>query len=198
GRIGFLRFGNKVQYVKAVTTPFLSISSKTKANALIGTFRCYEVEQALEERESHPINQRVKHPLEPVLDPDLYKKKSGEISLQADRGNGVMCLTMSCKAVYAKYLRRWQFCVSEKPSYTDAMLLSVKNGGHCSGKFFFSDEIRVRNPLPAGSCFILINKEGYAIQANMDVQDTAYFNRCVELNNAYRILGFSCQETKKW
>ncbi|GJV18052.1 hypothetical protein Tco_1363375 [Tanacetum coccineum] len=66
----------------------------------------YEVEQALKERERHPINQRVKHPLEPVLDPDLYKKNSGEISLQADRGNGVMCLTMSCKAVrQARYMR---------------------------------------------------------------------------------------------
>ncbi|GJU71238.1 hypothetical protein Tco_1262643 [Tanacetum coccineum] len=67
--------------------------------------RFYEVEQALKERERHPINQRVKHPLEPVLDPDLYKKiqvsvtLESEISLQADRGNGVMCLTMSCKAV---------------------------------------------------------------------------------------------------
>lgn len=29
-------------------------------------FRCYEVEQTREEREKHPINQRVKHPLYPV------------------------------------------------------------------------------------------------------------------------------------
>nr|GEV77360.1 ribonuclease H-like domain-containing protein [Tanacetum cinerariifolium] len=35
----FERFGNKVKYVKGVTTQFLSISSKTKANVLIGTFR---------------------------------------------------------------------------------------------------------------------------------------------------------------
>ncbi|GJW66951.1 hypothetical protein Tco_0121375 [Tanacetum coccineum] len=28
---------------------------------------------------------------------------------------------------------------------------------------------------------------GYAIQANTDVQDTDYFNRCLELNNLYRI-----------
>ncbi|GJR07307.1 hypothetical protein Tco_0530291, partial [Tanacetum coccineum] len=37
-------------------------------------------------------------------------------------------------------------------------------------------------------------QQGYAIQANMDVQDTAYFNRCVELNNAYKILGFTFPE----
>ncbi|GKA39612.1 hypothetical protein Tco_0732163 [Tanacetum coccineum] len=32
-----------------------------------------------------------------------------------------------------------------------------------------------------------IAKEGYAIQANTDVQDLDYFNRCLELNNSYRI-----------
>ncbi|GJY06859.1 ribonuclease H-like domain-containing protein [Tanacetum coccineum] len=93
-----------------------STSSQTVNNLEGGSNsfqRFYEVEQALKERERHPINQRVKHPPEPI---SCLLALLCEISLQADRGNGVMCLTMSCKAVYAKYLRRWQFCVSEKPS----------------------------------------------------------------------------------
>ncbi|GKB41995.1 hypothetical protein Tco_0886937, partial [Tanacetum coccineum] len=47
--------------------------------------RFYEVEQALKERERHPINQRVKHPLEPVLDPDLYKKIQVSVTLENKR-----------------------------------------------------------------------------------------------------------------
>ncbi|GJX87999.1 hypothetical protein Tco_0340013, partial [Tanacetum coccineum] len=39
---------------------------------------------------------------------------------------------------------------------------------------------------------------GYAIQANMDLQDADYFNRCLKRNNAYIISSFRCQETKKW
>ncbi|GKB15427.1 hypothetical protein Tco_0849350, partial [Tanacetum coccineum] len=95
--------------------------------------RFYEVEQALKERERHPINQRVKHPLEPVLtnlqfvvayiDYNIglhiivskcfisWENVScqGRISVEVNCGNGVMYLTMACKAVikvYAKYLRQ--------------------------------------------------------------------------------------------
>nr|GEX24571.1 ribonuclease H-like domain-containing protein [Tanacetum cinerariifolium] len=37
-----------------------------------------------------------------------------------------------------------------------------------------------------------------AIQANMDLKDTEYFNELLQLNNAYRISRFGCTDTKKW
>ena len=37
-----------------------------------------------------------------------------------------------------------------------------------------------------------------AIQANMDVKDTQYFNQVLKLNAAYRISRFSCEEARKW
>ncbi|GJZ77076.1 hypothetical protein Tco_0641748 [Tanacetum coccineum] len=42
------------------------------------------------------------------------------------------------------------------------------------------------------------DKEGNAIQANMDLKDTDYFDQLLLLNNAYRISRFWCTETKKW
>nr|GEW45259.1 hypothetical protein [Tanacetum cinerariifolium] len=40
--------------------------------------------------------------------------------------------------------------------------------------------------------------EGNAIQANMDLKDTDYFDQLLQLNNAYKISRFWCTETKKW
>ncbi|GJV28335.1 DNA helicase [Tanacetum coccineum] len=40
--------------------------------------------------------------------------------------------------------------------------------------------------------------EGNAIQANMDLKDTDYFNELLQLNNAYRISRFMCTGTKIW
>ncbi|GKC41691.1 DNA helicase, partial [Tanacetum coccineum] len=37
-----------------------------------------------------------------------------------------------------------------------------------------------------------------AIQANMDLKDTDYFDQLLQLNNAYRISRFTCTRTKKW
>ncbi|GJY46764.1 nucleic acid-binding, OB-fold protein, partial [Tanacetum coccineum] len=42
------------------------------------------------------------------------------------------------------------------------------------------------------------NKQGTAIQANMDAQDTEHFDRVLELGSAYRITGFSCEHTGLW
>ncbi|GJS59025.1 DNA helicase [Tanacetum coccineum] len=51
---------------------------------------------------------------------------------------------------------------------------------------------------PTNFCCILLDKEGNAIQANMNVKDTNYFNQLLQLNNAYRISHFVCTETKNW
>nr|GEZ22480.1 hypothetical protein [Tanacetum cinerariifolium] len=48
------------------------------------------------------------------------------------------------------------------------------------------------------SFLILLDKEGNAIQANMDLKDTDYFDQLLHLNNAYRISRFWCTKTKKW
>nr|GEU49522.1 helitron helicase-like domain-containing protein [Tanacetum cinerariifolium] len=51
---------------------------------------------------------------------------------------------------------------------------------------------------PTNFCCILLDKQGTAIQANINVRDTDHFNQILELNNAYRISRFVCTETKKW
>ncbi|GJZ69274.1 DNA helicase [Tanacetum coccineum] len=40
---------------------------------------------------------------------------------------------------------------------------------------------------PSHCCCILLDKQGNATQANMDLKDTEYFNELLQLNNAYRI-----------
>ncbi|GJU11397.1 hypothetical protein Tco_1133793 [Tanacetum coccineum] len=46
---------------------------------------------------------------------------------------------------------------------------------------------------PIKFCCILIDK-----QANMDVKDAEYFNQLLPLLRAYKILGFSCEQTGLW
>nr|GEX84257.1 hypothetical protein [Tanacetum cinerariifolium] len=45
---------------------------------------------------------------------------------------------------------------------------------------------------------ILLDKQGNAIQATMDLKDTDYFSELLQLNDAYRILRFRCTSTKAW
>ncbi|GKD98510.1 nucleic acid-binding, OB-fold protein [Tanacetum coccineum] len=47
-------------------------------------------------------------------------------------------------------------------------------------------------------CCMLIDKQGTAIQANMDAKDIKYFDQLLELGSAYRITGFSCEHTSIW
>ncbi|GKB97189.1 DNA helicase [Tanacetum coccineum] len=56
----------------------------------------------------------------------------------------------------------------------------------------------VRTKDPSNFCCILLDKEGNAIQTNMDLKDTEYFDQLLQLNNAYKISRFWCTETKKW
>ncbi|GKB03653.1 DNA helicase [Tanacetum coccineum] len=56
----------------------------------------------------------------------------------------------------------------------------------------------VRTQVASNFCAILLDKEGNAIQANMDLRDTDYFNDLLQLNNAYRISQFKCTTTKIW
>ncbi|GJZ97986.1 reverse transcriptase domain-containing protein [Tanacetum coccineum] len=44
----------------------------------------------------------------------------------------------------------------------------------------------------------IILSQGHAIRANMDVKDSGHSSQLLQLKNAYRISGFSCEETKKW
>nr|GEW84924.1 hypothetical protein [Tanacetum cinerariifolium] len=47
-------------------------------------------------------------------------------------------------------------------------------------------------------CVILLDIQGNAIQANMNLKDTEYFYQLLQLNNAYRISRFICTATKLW
>ncbi|GKE20017.1 nucleic acid-binding, OB-fold protein [Tanacetum coccineum] len=51
---------------------------------------------------------------------------------------------------------------------------------------------------PTKFCCILMDKQGTPIQANMDVKDTEYFDQLLQLKKAYRISGFSCEQTGVW
>ncbi|GKB30292.1 DNA helicase [Tanacetum coccineum] len=56
----------------------------------------------------------------------------------------------------------------------------------------------VQTQQPMKYCCILLDKQGTPIQANMDVKDTAYFDQLLQLHKAYRISGFSCEQTGLW
>nr|GEV27545.1 hypothetical protein [Tanacetum cinerariifolium] len=45
---------------------------------------------------------------------------------------------------------------------------------------------------------IFMDKQGTPIQANMDVKDTDYFDQLLQHCRAYRISGFSCEQTGLW
>nr|GEX70653.1 hypothetical protein [Tanacetum cinerariifolium] len=56
----------------------------------------------------------------------------------------------------------------------------------------------VQTHQPMKYCCILLDKQGTPIQANMDVKDTAYLDRLLQLYKAYRISGFRCEQTGLW
>ncbi|GKA62881.1 DNA helicase [Tanacetum coccineum] len=43
-----------------------------------------------------------------------------------------------------------------------------------------------------------LQEKGTPIQANMDAEDTDYFDQLLRLGNTYRISGFGCQKTSTW
>ncbi|GKE15148.1 DNA helicase, partial [Tanacetum coccineum] len=47
-------------------------------------------------------------------------------------------------------------------------------------------------------CCILIDRENNAIQANMEVNNTNYFNRLLQMQMVYRITNFTCENTKQY
>ncbi|KAL4579076.1 hypothetical protein LXL04_015211 [Taraxacum kok-saghyz] len=52
------------------------------------------------------------------------------------------------------------------------------------------------NPTPKLFCCMLLDKAGNAIQATMSINDIEYFKPIVEVNKAYKISNFFCEETK--
>ncbi|GJR68313.1 DNA helicase [Tanacetum coccineum] len=51
---------------------------------------------------------------------------------------------------------------------------------------------------PYAYCCILLEQEGNAIQANMALKDTDYFDVKLQMGRAYRILNFSCEATSRY
>ncbi|KAL4578339.1 hypothetical protein LXL04_014460 [Taraxacum kok-saghyz] len=52
------------------------------------------------------------------------------------------------------------------------------------------------NPAPKLFCCMLLDKAGNAIQATMSINDIEYFKPIVEVDKAYKISNFFCEETK--
>nr|GEV61801.1 ribonuclease H-like domain-containing protein [Tanacetum cinerariifolium] len=67
------------------------------------------------------------------------------------------------------------------------------------GQFLMTEMSTPRtNPIDKGKLPLVEANIGNAIQANMDLKDTDYFNQLLQLNNAYRISRFMCTQTKIW
>lgn len=56
----------------------------------------------------------------------------------------------------------------------------------------------VPDPNPTGQCFILLDREGNAIQANVEVRDIRQFETSMEINSCYRIHRFGSKTTDTW
>nr|GEV41507.1 helitron helicase-like domain-containing protein [Tanacetum cinerariifolium] len=56
----------------------------------------------------------------------------------------------------------------------------------------------VATQVASNFCAILLEKQGNAMQANMDLKDTDYFSELLQLNDAYRFSRFRCTPTKAW
>nr|GFB54934.1 hypothetical protein [Tanacetum cinerariifolium] len=51
---------------------------------------------------------------------------------------------------------------------------------------------------PYACCCILLDQEGNAIQANMALKDTDYFDAKLQLGMGYRVSNFSCEATSRY
>ncbi|KAJ9567823.1 hypothetical protein OSB04_003789 [Centaurea solstitialis] len=51
---------------------------------------------------------------------------------------------------------------------------------------------------PYAFCCILLDREGNAIQANMNLKDINYFNPKLQIGTAYRISNFICEPTSNY
>ncbi|PWA67128.1 nucleic acid-binding, OB-fold protein [Artemisia annua] len=56
----------------------------------------------------------------------------------------------------------------------------------------------VPDPNPTGLCFILLGKQGGAIQANVQLWDVKQFDAKLQLDTCYRIQAYGCKRTDKW
>ncbi|PWA48597.1 hypothetical protein CTI12_AA489050 [Artemisia annua] len=56
----------------------------------------------------------------------------------------------------------------------------------------------VPDPNPTGLCFILLDKQGGAIQANVQLWDIRQFDTKLQVNNCYRIEAYGCKKTERW
>ncbi|PWA45120.1 nucleic acid-binding, OB-fold protein [Artemisia annua] len=56
----------------------------------------------------------------------------------------------------------------------------------------------VPDPNPTGLCFILLDKQGGAIQANVQLWDMKLFDAKLQVNSCYWIDAYGCKKTEKW
>lgn len=56
----------------------------------------------------------------------------------------------------------------------------------------------VPDPNPTGLCFMLLDKKGDAIQANVQLWDMRQLDARLQIGGCYRIQGYGCKKTDKW
>ncbi|PWA96572.1 nucleic acid-binding, OB-fold protein [Artemisia annua] len=56
----------------------------------------------------------------------------------------------------------------------------------------------VPDPNPTGLCFILLDRKGSAIQANVQLWDMRQFDSRLQVGSCYRIERFGCKNTENW
>lgn len=56
----------------------------------------------------------------------------------------------------------------------------------------------VPDPNPTGLCFILLDRNGSAIQANVQLWDMRQFDTNMQVGSCYRIERFGCKKTDNW
>lgn len=56
----------------------------------------------------------------------------------------------------------------------------------------------VPDPNPTGLCYMLLDKKGGAIQANIQLWDMKLFETKLDINTCYHIEGYGCKRTEHW
>nr|GFA48975.1 nucleic acid-binding, OB-fold protein [Tanacetum cinerariifolium] len=118
--------------------------------------------------------------IEVVLREVFSSMETSSISKNTSEENGKMIITKPSVTIIADL----------KPMDTNKTIKAVVY------RKWTSKHVQTQQPMKY--CCILLDKQGTPIQASMDVKDTAYFDRLLQLHKAYTTSGFSCEQTGLW
>lgn len=106
------------------------------------------------------------------------------------------------KIIEAKVYRKWIGSNPPNATPTGFCCMLLDKSVYVTNKYRNSKPNQISD-LPNCVCSSLTNIifviiQGYAIQANMDVNDIQYFDQLLEKASAYKISSFSCEQTRSW